>query len=59
MTDFAVNHDVLMKTVTGCFKLQKVLKDEANVTATLQKVCGWLESFSGDNEEGAHTYLQN
>ena len=48
-----------MKTVTGCYKLQKVLKDESNVTATIQKVCGWLESFSGDNEEGAHTYLQN
>ncbi len=48
-----------MKTVNGCYKLQKVLKDEANVTATLQKVIGWLESFSGDNEEGALTYLQN
>jgi vacuolar-type H+-ATPase subunit E/Vma4 len=49
---------VLIKTVNGCYRLQKVLKDEENVKKTLDKIKNWLNGFEGDNDEGAFSYLQ-
>ena len=58
MDDFAITTDVVLRVITGLFKLQKVLLDPKGVLKCFTKIRDWMKNtFEGDDEEGAYLYL--
>ena len=57
--DFTINSEIVLKVTKGIFNLQKLLIDPTRVKKTFDKLKQWFESFEGNDEEGAKTFVLN
>ena len=55
--DFHVNNEVVMKSILGLFKMQKVILDPHRVKACFTKLRGWFQRFEGNDEEAASAFI--
>ena len=58
MDDFLITNEVVFRVVGGLFRLQKVLLDPKRIKKCVSKLQKWMQSFTGDDEEGVFQYLQ-
>ena len=57
MENFTITSEVVMKNIKGLFTLQKVLLNPKKVKDTIFKLKAWFDSFTGNEEEAAVSYL--
>lgn len=55
--DYEVKHDLIIRASDGLYRLQKLILDANLVRRTIQRYRDWVQSFVGNNEEGASTFI--